>query len=97
MVHFSSLIFGLSALTSVLASPVAIAAPAPTPAAVLEKRASCTFSGSTGASLASKSKASCATIVISAVVVPSGVTLDLTDLTEDTHVSLLHALRHKQS
>ena len=54
----------------------------------LDKRAtSCTFSGSEGASSASKSKTSCSTIVLSDVAVPSGTTLDLTDLNEGTHVS----------
>jgi len=72
----------LSALSTVFAAP----APAPTPGPNLEKRASCTFSGSTGASAASKSKAACATIVLSAIAVPSGVTLDLTSLTQGTHV-----------
>ncbi|CAN8105535.1 unnamed protein product [Discula destructiva] len=69
----------------VLASPAA-QAPAPTPAASLAKRDSCTFSGSSGAEAASKSKASCATITISAVTVPSGTTLDLTDLEDNTAV-----------
>lgn len=68
----------------VIASPAA--APAPTPAATLDKRSSCTFSGSAGAASASKSKASCATITISGVTVPSGDTLDLTDLEDDTAV-----------
>ncbi|MCJ1444303.1 MAG: hypothetical protein MMC23_004804 [Stictis urceolatum] len=71
-----------------LASPVA--APKPTPAPeignALEKRASCTFSGSSGAASASKSQKSCATIVLSNVAVPSGTTLDLSDLADDTSV-----------
>ncbi|ROV98475.1 hypothetical protein VPNG_08517 [Cytospora leucostoma] len=74
---------------TVLASPVAEPGPAITPApdAALVKRAtSCTFSGSSGASLASKSQKSCSTIVLSALVVPSGTTLDLSDLEEDTHI-----------
>ncbi|KAI1149323.1 glycoside hydrolase family 28 protein [Nemania diffusa] len=75
-----------------LSSPVAepVAAPAITPGPsldnVLQKRASCTFSGSAGASSASKSQASCATIVLSSVAVPSGTTLDLSDLADGTHV-----------
>ncbi|RAH46772.1 glycoside hydrolase family 28 protein [Aspergillus brunneoviolaceus CBS 621.78] len=69
--------------------------PAPEPPAItaapkvgdLEKRATtCTFSGSNGASSASKSKTSCSTIILSSVAVPSGTTLDLTDLNEGTHV-----------
>lgn len=63
---------------------VAAPAPAPTPAAKLEDRATtCTF---TNAASASASKKSCATIVLSAIPVPSGVTLDLTGLTQGTHV-----------
>jgi hypothetical protein len=76
------------------AAALAVAAPAaaPEPTAApdlndLKKRATtCTFSGSAGASSASKSKTSCSTIIISAVAVPSGVTLDLTGLNEGTHV-----------
>ncbi|RDW69756.1 putative endopolygalacturonase E [Coleophoma cylindrospora] len=72
-----------SAAAVVLAAP----APAPTAAPDLAKRTTtCTFSGSNGASSASKSKTSCSTIIISAVAVPSGVTLDLTGLNEGTHV-----------
>ncbi|CRG92375.1 polygalacturonase [Talaromyces islandicus] len=48
--------------------------------------ASCTFSGSNGAASASKSKKSCSTIVLSDVAVPSGTTLDLTDLEDGTAV-----------
>lgn len=69
---------------------VALASPAPkpatTPAPSLEKRASCTFSGSGGAAAASQSQASCATIVLSALAVPSGTTLDLSKLSSGTTV-----------
>ncbi|KAI5360039.1 putative glycoside hydrolase, family 28, pectin lyase/virulence factor [Septoria linicola] len=72
-------------ISSTFASPVA--GPQVTSAASLDKRATtCTFSGSSGASLASKSKSSCATIVLSSVAVPSGTTLDLTKLNDGTHV-----------
>ncbi|CAK7227449.1 hypothetical protein SCUCBS95973_006547 [Sporothrix curviconia] len=74
---------------SVQASPVAAAAgPAitPPPASHLAKRASCTFSGANGAASASASQKSCATIVLSSVAVPSGTTLDLSDLEDGTHV-----------
>jgi len=82
-----SFLFGLLATNSlVAAAPAAVPAPVPTAAPNLSKRASCTFSGSSGASAASKSKASCATIVLSSVAVPSGVILDLTGLTSGTHV-----------
>ncbi|KAK7729816.1 hypothetical protein SLS53_009184 [Cytospora paraplurivora] len=74
---------------TVLASPVAEPGPAITPApepALVKRATSCTFSGSSGASLASKSQKSCSTIVLSALVVPSGTTLDLSDLEDDTHI-----------
>ncbi|KAJ5087988.1 polygalacturonase [Penicillium angulare] len=76
----------LAALAAgVMASPVA--EPAITAAPNLAKRAtSCTFSGSSGASSASKSQKSCSTIVLSNVAVPSGTTLDLSDLEDDTTV-----------
>jgi polygalacturonase len=81
-----TLTLGLSAAVLVAASPM----PAPTPApqlnqaVSLEKRASCTF---TDAAAVSKSKTSCATIVLNHIAVPSGTTLDLTKLTAGTHVS----------
>ncbi|KAJ5485449.1 Endopolygalacturonase [Penicillium diatomitis] len=68
-----------------LASPVA--EPAITAAPSLAKRAtSCTFSGSTGAAAASKSQTACSTIILSNVAVPSGTTLDLSKLADDTTV-----------
>lgn len=85
MVQISHLI-SLLAASAPLVAAVPAAMPVPTAAPDLAKRASCTFSGSTGASLASKSKASCATIVLSSVVVPSGTTLDLTSLNSGTQV-----------
>ncbi|PMD18391.1 glycoside hydrolase family 28 protein [Hyaloscypha hepaticicola] len=78
-----SLFLGLVAISQVLAVP----APAPTAAPDLDKRATtCTFSGSGGYLSASKSKTSCSTIVLSALAVPSGVTLDLTGLNKGTKV-----------
>jgi polygalacturonase len=78
--HFSSLIAAAAIGGSVMVS----AAPAATP---IDKRAtSCTFSGSSGAASATKSKAACATIVLNNVAVPAGTTLDLTGLTTGTHV-----------
>ncbi|KAH7129716.1 glycoside hydrolase [Dactylonectria estremocensis] len=73
------------------ASPVAEAMAAPlitaAPDTTLDKRAtSCTFSGSSGYASASKSQAACATIVLSGITVPSGTTLDLSDLEDNTHV-----------
>ncbi|KAI9641024.1 hypothetical protein NHQ30_010452 [Ciborinia camelliae] len=85
MVNLSALYLlgGLSALVS--AAPAA--APAPTAAPNLDKRATtCTFSGSGGAASASASKTSCSTIILSALAVPSGTTLDLTGLNSGTKV-----------
>jgi hypothetical protein len=80
-----SFLLGLAAITQALAVP----APAPTAAPDLQKRATtCTFSGSGGYSSASKSKTSCSTIILSALAVPSGVTLDLTGLNQGTKASL---------
>lgn len=80
-----SLFLGLVAISQVLAIP----APAPTAAPDLDTRATtCTFSGSGGYLSASKSKTSCSTIVLSALAVPSGVTLDLTGLNKGTKVSI---------
>jgi polygalacturonase/galacturan 1,4-alpha-galacturonidase len=86
MVQLSSIIL-LSAITSVFAAPAAAPAPTAAPDLALAKRATtCTFSGSAGASSASKSKTSCSTIILSALAVPSGTTLDLTGLNEGTTV-----------
>lgn len=91
----SSIAWGLAALaTAVLASPAPAAAPAPTPApspaevarAIEERAATCKFTGSLGYSSASKSKASCSTIILDALTVPGGVTLDMTDLEDGTVV-----------
>ena len=75
---------------SLAASAVAAPAPAITPApqapAVAKRATSCTFSGSAGAASASKSQAACATIVLNNVAVPSGTTLDLSSLADDTTV-----------
>ncbi|KAL3471454.1 glycoside hydrolase [Aspergillus californicus] len=78
-------VLALSALAAgVIAAP---ADPLITASPTLTKRAdSCTFSGSDGAASASKSQGSCATIVLSDVAVPSGTTLDLSDLEDDTTV-----------
>jgi len=71
----------LGAIPFIAAAP---AAPAPTAAAQLAERATtCTF---TNAASASKSKTSCATIVLSNIAVPSGTTLDMTKLNANTHV-----------
>ncbi|KAH7397635.1 endopolygalacturonase 4 [Cadophora sp. MPI-SDFR-AT-0126] len=79
------------------ASPAPAPKPTPAPAPLeveqafqerdIEKRAAtCTFSGSLGYSSASKSKASCSTIILSALTVPAGKTLDMTGLPDNTVV-----------
>ena len=78
-------------LTALLLATTCVAHPAPIPTAApapheveeafkereIEKRAAtCTFSGSLGYSSASVSKASCSTIILDALTVPAGKTLD---------------------
>ena len=92
-----TLLAGFLAATGVSANPVAIAAPQPTAPpnlqdAIAKRATTCTFSGSNGHSLASVSKASCATIVLSALAVPSGVTLNLEKLNDGTTVCSLDGL-----
>lgn len=74
----------------ILANPAPMPTPAPSPKEVeeaLARRATtCTFSGTNGYSSAIASKASCGTIVLDALTVPGGVTLDLTGLADDTVV-----------
>lgn len=89
MVNFSSALVAIAiAATAVTAMPAA--APAPTAAPSLKdaavKRGSSTACTFTDAAAASKSKASCATIVLDNIAVPSGTTLDMTKLTEGTHL-----------
>ncbi|KAI8634642.1 glycoside hydrolase family 28 protein [Xylariaceae sp. FL1651] len=84
---FSVLFLGTS---GVAGSPAPAITPAPRLAnAVAPRRtntSACTFSGSLGYSSASKSKASCSTIVLSALQVPGGKTLNLENLKEGTTV-----------
>ncbi|KAI0014915.1 Endopolygalacturonase [Xylariomycetidae sp. FL0641] len=88
MVHFTaSLLLALAAAAA--ASPVA--GPMVTPAPALHKRShkssgACTFSGSDGAAKASASAKDCATIVMSSVAVPSGETLDLSDVSDGSTI-----------
>lgn len=72
----------LAGLTAVLAAP----AIEPTTTADLDKRATCTFTGTTGAAAAKASKASCSTITLNGLTVPAGQTLDLTGLKAGTKV-----------
>lgn len=89
MVKLSLLLGAVTA--SICVQAHAVPPPTVTQAPKLEDRATtCTFSGSNGASSASKSQKSCATIVLSNVAVPSGVTLDLSDLNDGTTVSIEH-------
>ncbi|KAF1925125.1 glycoside hydrolase family 28 protein [Didymella exigua CBS 183.55] len=86
MQFLSILALTASLAASVIAAP---AAPAITPApkaGVVKRATSCTFSGSTGAASASKSQTACSTIVLNNVAVPSGTTLDLSGLADDTTV-----------
>ncbi|KAK7728747.1 hypothetical protein SLS53_009375 [Cytospora paraplurivora] len=94
----TSITLALAALaSSVLASPVAAPAPTAAPSqdevaraieerAIEKRAATCTFSGSSGYSLASKSKSSCSTIILDTLTVPGGTTLDLTGLPDETVV-----------
>ncbi|KAL4958919.1 glycoside hydrolase family 28 protein [Aspergillus stella-maris] len=80
-------LLGSAVLASVASGVLAIPAdPRVTAPATLDKRDSCTFTGEDGAASASKSQASCATITLSDVAVPSGTTLDLSDLEDGTTV-----------
>ncbi|KAF2125906.1 glycoside hydrolase family 28 protein [Dothidotthia symphoricarpi CBS 119687] len=76
-------------ITSLVVSATAAPAPeitaAPKPE-VVKRATSCTFSGSAGAASASKSQTACSTIVLSSIAVPSGTTLDLSDLADGTTV-----------
>ncbi|TVY44854.1 putative endopolygalacturonase [Lachnellula subtilissima] len=89
------LLSGLLLAATCVASSAPIPTAAPAPHEVeqafkereIEKRAAtCTFSGSLGYSLASVSKASCSTIILDALTVPAGKTLDMTDLPDSTVV-----------
>ncbi|KAJ5203278.1 hypothetical protein N7449_005357 [Penicillium cf. viridicatum] len=79
-------------LIGLLGAAAVNAAPAIAPEAdalsssLLAPRASCTFSGSSGAANAIKNKKSCSTITLNSVTVPAGTTLDLTGLNSGTTV-----------
>lgn len=87
---------GVSAVMAVPAPP-AVTPPPALPMVNLPKRnatGGCTF---TDADSASASKASCATITLSGITVPSGTTLDLTELEDNTYVFTKSILRKKQT
>lgn len=86
-----SLAAALIGASAVLASPAPpMVTPAPSPKeverAIEERAATCKFSGTAGYSSASKSKASCSTIILNGLTVPAGETLDMTDLSDGTTV-----------
>lgn len=81
----------LAGASAVLASPARpMTTPAPSPReverAIEERAATCKFTGTAGYSSASKSKASCSTIILDGLTVPAGKTLDMTDLEDGTVV-----------
>ncbi|KAK7744505.1 hypothetical protein SLS53_003389 [Cytospora paraplurivora] len=83
---FRSGLIAAALVASTMASPAPLVTPAPRADQAVKRGTSCTFTGSAGAASASKSQADCATIVLSDVAVPSGTTLDLSDLTEGTKI-----------
>ncbi|KAI1853907.1 hypothetical protein JX265_012592 [Neoarthrinium moseri] len=87
MMQHLATVFAAFAVASALATPAPVPTPAPRLEDAVARRAnSCTFSGSDGHASASSSKAVCSTIVLSALNVPAGVTLDLDGLNDDTTV-----------
>lgn len=79
MVHLPSILsLGIITASLVVARP--------TTDITLQERATCTFSGKTGAADVAKNKKSCSTITLSNVEVPAGTTLDLTGLNDGTKV-----------
>lgn len=93
MMYFSQRLAAIllsAAAAPVLASPAPAPTAAPSPEAVeraiAKRAATCKFSGTAGYSSASVSKASCSTIILDALTVPGGVTLDMTDLPDETVV-----------
>lgn len=81
-------LMGVSAVVATPAPPATTPAPSPKQVkrAIEERAATCKFTGTKGYSSASKSKASCSTIILDGLTVPAGVTLDMTDLNDDTTV-----------
>lgn len=85
----------LTILISTLAVAYALEAPAPLPTAlpkldhvvVRRANATCTFSGTDGYAAANATKTTCSTIVLSALTVPAGKTLNLEGLNDGTTVS----------
>jgi polygalacturonase len=89
----AALLLAASCEASPAPLPIPTAAPSPREVnqafqerAIEKRAATCTFSGSLGYSSASKSKASCSTLILDTLTVPAGVTLDMTDLPDETVV-----------
>ncbi|KAK7717212.1 hypothetical protein SLS57_006357 [Botryosphaeria dothidea] len=79
----AGMLMGAGALVAAAPAPAPTAAPRLEDAQIGKRADSCTF---TDAENASKSKSSCATIILSDITVPAGETLDLTDLEDNTYV-----------
>lgn len=78
---FKSGLIAAALAASVMASPAPIMK-----ADDVMKRATCTFSGASGAAEAMKQQASCSTITLKNLEVPAGTTLDLTKVKANTHI-----------
>lgn len=89
MLQRLSTLMSTFAVANVLANPAPALAAAPDLKNVVIKRtnATCTFSGPDGWYAANVSKTACSTIVLSALAVPGGKTLNLEGLNEGTTVS----------
>lgn len=87
-IALAAALLGASAVVASPAAPATTPAPSPKEVerAIEERAATCKFTGTKGYSSASKSKASCSTIILDGLTVPAGVTLDMTDLNDDTTV-----------
>ncbi|RDW82043.1 hypothetical protein BP6252_03155 [Coleophoma cylindrospora] len=89
MVHFTKtlglVLSSAAALVSAIPAPAPTAAPNLDEAQPLQKRTSCTFTGSNAAAVSASAK-NCATVVISAMTVPSGTTLDMSKLSQGSTV-----------
>lgn len=82
----SALLLAACGIAPALANPIAASEPQVNEASAVDKRATCTFSGASGAASVASGKKSCSSIVLSSLVVPAGTTLDLTGLNAGTHV-----------
>ncbi|KAI3392513.1 hypothetical protein diail_5554 [Diaporthe ilicicola] len=71
-----------SGLIAAALAASAFASPAP----IMNRASSCTYSGSSGAAQAMKEQASCSTITLKDIVVPAGTTLDFSSLKDNTKI-----------